>query len=290
MSAAQALLARIVDYAGLFPPAALTMDAAVRQYQEYLDSEHAWMLGNFVLTAGRLEEFRQSFEKICCREQEAPWTLSVVCGGDLANDVRAIEDFQQGAIFLVSLETRAADAESAEAALAALPRDRVRYVELAPASATEILPVLAAERARGKLRTGGVTPESIPPVASVAQFLIACARQRVAFKATAGLHFPLRAEHRLSGDAASPVATMHGFVNVFLAAALAWFGAGEKSIVRTLDEREASAWQIDDEVIRWHDNALTSDQLEQVRNDFAIGFGSCSFREPVDGLRALGWL
>lgn len=290
MSAAEALLARMVDYAGLFPPAALDMDSAMQNYQRYLSGDYAWMLGNFVVQARRLEEFGRAFERICCGEQEQPWTLSVVCAGEPSGDDGGLERFQEGAVFLATLETKAADAGGAEARLAALPPGRARYVEFPPERAGEIVPVLAARGARAKLRAGGLTPESIPPVDTAAEFLRACARERVAFKATAGLHFPVRGEHRLSADAGSPSATMHGFVNVFLAAALAWYGAEAKAVETTLAEDDASAFELDDDVIRWHDNVMTSDQLEQVRTEFAISFGSCSFAEPVDGLKALGWL
>jgi hypothetical protein len=83
---------------------------------------------------------------------------------------------------------------------------------------------------------------------------------------------------------------MHGFVNLFLAGALAFFGADERALVKTLSEEDASAFNLDDDVIRWHDNALIVDQLEQVRGEFAIGFGSCSFEEPVEDLKAMGWV
>jgi hypothetical protein len=289
MSAAEALLTRIVDYAGLFPPAALDMETAVRHYQRYLAGDEAWMLGSFVVSASRLNEFTQIFNRVCCEEQENPWTLTVVCAAERADEVRAIEDFQEGALFIASLECKAADARSAQAVLAALP-SRARYVEFPPQRSAEILPVLDANSARAKIRTGGLTPETIPTPEAVAQFLLACAREGVPFKATAGLHHPVRGTHALTGDAASPRAMMHGFLNVFLAAALAYFGADEATILRTLCESSAAAFRLDDDVISWHDHELTTEQLEQVRRRFAFGFGSCSFAEPVRELREMRWL
>jgi len=290
MSATEVLLTHIVDYAGLFPPAALHMQAAVTNYQNYLGGEHAWVLGNFLVLAARLEEFRQAFESICCGEQEHPWTISIVCSGELDNDATCIAQFQEGAVFLAGFETKAADAQAAEQALSALPTSHPRYIEFAPESAAEILPILAAKNARAKLRTGGVQPDAIPPVDAVAKFLLACARERVPFKATAGLHLPIRGEHRLTEDPDSPTVTMHGFLNLFLAAALACFGADESAVTRTLAEEDPRAFTMDDDLIRWHGQALTFDQLEQVRRSFAISFGSCSFDEPVAALRTVGWL
>jgi len=290
MSASEALLQHIIDYAGLFPPASLDMKAAVANYQNNLGGDDAWMLGNFLVPAARLDEFRQAFESICCSEQEHPWTISIVCAGELASDARSIDSFQEGAVFLAGFETKATGAQAADQALAALPTSHPRYIEFDPESAPAILPILAANGARAKLRTGGVTSEAIPPVETVAQFLLACARERVPFKATAGLHLPVRGEHPLTEDPASPVATMHGFLNVFLAAALACFGSEQPAVTRTLSETDLGAFTLDDDLIRWHDHTLTSDQLEQVRRTFAISFGSCSFDEPVAALRKLEWL
>ncbi len=290
MSAAEVLLTRIVDYAGLFPPAALDMETAVRNYQRYLGGDEAWMLGSFVVPASRLREFAQVFDRVCCGEQENPWTLSVVCAAERADEVRVVEEFQEGALFIAALECRAADARLTEAALAALPPSRRRYIEFPIPRSSEILPVLEANGARAKIRTGGLTPETVPSPEAVVQFLLACAEAGVAFKATAGLHHPVRGLHALTSDAASQRTTMHGFLNVFLAAALAYFGAGEEALLKTLSEASPGAFRIDDDVISWHEHELISDQLEQVRRNFAISFGSCSFAEPVRDLKEMRWL
>lgn len=288
MSAAETLFNRIVDYAGLFPPAALGMESALRNYQKYLDGDFSWMMGSFIVPAARLGEFSASFETVCCSEQEAPWTLSIVCTGQTAQDVRAIEEFQQGAVFIGSLEAKAADARMAKETLEHLPAARSRYVEFPPEKASDTLPVLGEYGARAKIRMGGVTPETIPGTETVAHFLAACARERVAFKATAGLHHAVRGMREL--EPGGPRAKMHGFVNLFLAAATAFFGADELAIAKTLKEEDAGAFRADDDVTRWHDNMLTTDQIEQARTEFAISFGSCSFTEPVEDVKSMRWL
>lgn len=290
MSAAEALLGRIVDYAGLFPPAALDMKTAVRNYQDFLGSDEGWMLGSFVVSATRLEEFAAAFEQVCCGEKESPWTLSIVCAGDAADDARRIAEFRQGAVFIGSLETKAGSPRTAEELLERLPAARTRYVEFPPEIATEILPVLAERGAWAKIRMGGLTPETVPGIGTTAQFLSACMRERVPFKATAGLHHAIRGTRSLDGNPDGPHATMHGFLNVFLAAALAYFGDDQPAIVHTLAEEDPSAFRLDDDVIRWHDHVLISDQIERVRGEFAMSFGSCSFIEPVDDLKEMRWI
>jgi len=288
MSAAQALLGRILEYAGLFPPAALDMESALRNYQGYTETDEFWLLGGFVLPANRLEEFAGAFERAWGTEQERPWTLKVVCAGETEDDARAIEEFQQGAVFIGSLEAKAANARAAKEVLERLPAARSRYVEFAPEKAGEMLPVLAEYGARAKIRLAGVTAESVPSAEAVARFLLACAKEGIAWKATAGLHHALRGVRELLPG--GPRVATHGFVNVFLAGALAFYGADEKAVVRTLSEEDVDAFRLDDDVIRWHDNAMISDQIEKARGEFAISFGSCSFEEPVKDLKQMRWV
>ena len=49
--ALRALLERLIDYAGTFPPATLTRDEAIADYRSYRAGEHAWMLGRLVVSA-----------------------------------------------------------------------------------------------------------------------------------------------------------------------------------------------------------------------------------------------
>jgi hypothetical protein len=138
-----------------------------------------------------------------------------------------------------------------------------------------------------KVRTGGVKPEAIPSVAEVAAFIRACAERRLAFKATAGLHHPIRAEQPLTYAPDSPRAVTHGFLNVFLAASFAWHGRSE--IEPVLAETDPGALRFDDRA-RWRDWSLDAAQVEEARAHFAHAFGSCSFEEPVRDLEALGLL
>ena len=55
----RALLTRTIDYAGLFPPASLDLEAALRNYAEYVRTPERWMLGAFVLPVGKFEAATQ---------------------------------------------------------------------------------------------------------------------------------------------------------------------------------------------------------------------------------------
>ena len=83
---------------------------------------------------------------------------------------------------------------------------------------------------------------------------------------------------------------MHGFINVFVAAAFAWNRASEHALVDILNETDSQAFWFSDEMLSWRDQFLSTAQVEVARRDFAHSFGSCSFDEPVADLRQLGWL
>jgi hypothetical protein len=148
---------------------------------------------------------------------------------------------------------------------------------------TSVLPELKRRGLRAKIRTGGITEDAFPSAETVAAFLRACKAAGVAFKATAGLHHPLRCVRPLTYEPNAAVGTMHGFVNVFLAAALV------DDAEAILLERDPAVFAFSDEGARWRDRFIPIDALGEMRT-FAISFGSCSFEEPIDDLKELGWV
>jgi hypothetical protein len=52
----RALLANLIDYAGLYPPAALPLPEVIANYERYLLSPEAWMLNRLVLPIEKLSE------------------------------------------------------------------------------------------------------------------------------------------------------------------------------------------------------------------------------------------
>ena len=292
---ARALLAGLVDYAGLFPPAALSMDDAVAEYARWRRSPQAWMLGRFVLPASRLAELARAADAHLPEPGAAePWRLSALLGGDVHGDSSLVTSFNRahaGRAVVDAVELKAGSAEDAEAALEALPAGLAAFVEVPLGD--ELGGILAVLRRRGasaKARTGGVVPDAIPEPAAVARFLAACASAGIPFKATAGLHHPVRAEQALTYEPGSPRATMHGFLNVFAAAAFARAGAPVSDLETVLREQDASAFRLDGDALDWRGLRVPADALAGARRDFAVSFGSCSFAEPVAGLRALGVL
>jgi len=148
--------------------------------------------------------------------------------------------------------------------------------------------VVRGRAVNAKVRTGGIVAETIPGAPLLARFLEACASAGVPFKATAGLHHPIRAEHPLTYEPDAPRSTMHGFLNVFGAAAFARGGMPAGEIEAVLRETTPAAFALDDAGLAWRDRRVTTDEIALTRRDFAISFGSCSFAEPVAELEAMG--
>ncbi len=283
-AALRALLTERIDYAGLFPPAALSMADAVANFASYRESADAWALARFVLPVVRLEEFEGAAAP---HLRGAPWRLAVLAQATDADAIRAFNRRMAGRADIDTVESRAATVDDV-AALAPLAALATTYVEIPiHDDPTPLVTAVAAHGLRAKVRTGGVTAESIPPARDVARVLVACVQQRVMMKATAGLHHPLRGEYALTYDAHSARATMFGFLNLFLAAAFAHQGMDTATLADLLDERDANAFHVTDDAVAWRGHTMAADALANDHHRFAVSFGSCSFREPLDDLSAL---
>jgi len=288
-SSLRALLKGIVDYAGLFPPAGLSMKDAVRKYSEYLHARHCWMLGRFVVPAGRLREFGDALAAL----NSAPkvWRLSCLLGKDLPSDLAKIRNFQAECSSQILLDCLEAALPQSNLGpwLASLPSDFIRYVELPLHSGLPMLSTLHGAGVRAKIRAGGITPESIPASVGLAQFLGTCKHAGIAFKATAGLHHPLRCVKPLTYEPGSSHARMHGFLNLALGAALAYQHVPAELVESTLDLGAASLRFESDHIV-CNGIKLSVDQLVETRTSFFTSFGSCSFEEPIADLEALNLL
>ena len=291
MSALDALLHGLIDYAGLFPPAQLAMPYAVRNHAAYLAGPHGGKLGRFIVPVARLEEFEAAHAALDPDNQHE-WRLSVLAGADPKADLNTILSFnaRQADARIVSIETKAtAPADIAKAA--AFPPVFEVWVEL-PVN-KDVGANLAALKSIGrgaKLRTGGVTPDAFPSLSDVAAFLAACRDHGLVAKATAGLHHPLRGEFALTYAAGAPRGTMFGFLNVFLAAALLHHGGNIADATALLSDGDPRQFTCTPDALAWRNHQFSRPQLESTRRQLLRSFGSCSFTEPIEGLQELRWL
>lgn len=300
MNSIRIILQSAIDYAGLFPPAALNMSEAAREYASGRSGDFAWAMGRFVLPASRLAELEADAGGFLPRGGASlPWRLSILGGADLNRDLGLVREFNQrhyagsdsGAAVIDAMETRVRTAHEVHQAAGSASSRLESYFEV---PLTEDMPALIATIARiggrAKVRTGGSSAEQFPSAARLARFVHLCTEAGIPFKATAGLHHPFRTARRRGSDAVSRTGMMHGFLNLMLAAAFARAGAGKDMLEKVLEDAAVEAFSFDDQGVSWRGEGLTVGQLLDARQHSLISFGSCSLQEPWDDLKALNLL
>jgi hypothetical protein len=297
LTAITALLDDLVDYAGLFPPASEDMRPALESYASYLESSDRRALGRFIVPLPRLKELEDAGEDLFSRDSNAePWGLSVLVADDVHNAGEEMLKFNRrhssvaraGRVVIEVAELKATTVAEIESQHEELPRAFTSYFEIpATGDVSPLVEALARLGSRAKIRTGGVTPEAFPPAEAIVNFISTCRQGGVPFKATAGLHHPVRGTYRLTYEPDGPTGKMYGFLNVFLAAAFVYGGERDDIALAVLQEEDPLSFSFSDDSITWRDKRVDAGQIQASRANFAISFGSCSFREPVDELESL---
>ena len=274
------------------------LDQAVRNYADYRAGSHSWMLARFILPTSKIDELEAAAGHLLPDQpHDDPWPISVLCGQSLNAEIDAIFHFNQrhadspehGLAVIDTIELRADGPRAIDRALNVIPDQLTPFFEIpAGDDVRGLVAALAGTGARAKIRTGGVSPEQFPTPERLADFITNCAAADVPFKATAGLHHPMRARHRISHEPDALSTTMHGFLNVFLTAAFVRRADMScEDALTLLEETDPAAFTFADDTISWRQHSIDSPCLASVREAFAISFGSCSFEEPVDDLKAL---
>jgi hypothetical protein len=318
----RALLAGIVDYAGMFPPAKLPLDQALRNYLRYRTEPDAWMLGRFICPAARLGELTAFHDEIA--SLPAPLTISALARGgadakqfldgvraDLADLATFHERFLGKAVvdaYEAKLPGELYAAEKSNQLFAVIGTTAFLFEKDGPPAltpfyeppsarreiVTQTLEQLTADRtapeaarrqrvrpAGLKLRCGG-DPAALPTCAELA-FAITQGRDHgIALKFTAGLHHPMRHYDKAAE------ATMHGFLNLFVAGVFAYANTLKESTVeRILEVKDARQFRFDKLTIQWNNLGALPSQVQRARETVVTSFGSCSFDEPREDLRGL---
>jgi hypothetical protein len=297
MESVKALTAGLVDYAGLFPPAALAMPDAVRSYAEYFAGPDAGMLGRFIVPAGRVGEFSSIAAAHLPKGGTAqPWTVSAILGENLGTAFLSLPKFNydhrkesgDGLGIVDTIEIMAHSPTQVERVHSIIQGAFRVFVEVPVAKPDlKVFDAIAKAGLSAKIRTGGIEARSFPHSRSVVDFMAACRDRDIAFKATAGLHHVLCGSYALTYETRSPKSEMFGFLNVFLAAAFLYSGADSSDVEQVLCESDPAAFTFEDSGIQWRSLTLSVDQIRSARRDFALSFGSCSFTEPVQELKTL---
>jgi hypothetical protein len=291
----KSLLDRVIDYAGLFPPAELEMPRAVSEFLVTSKGPDAWILSRFACPSARLTEFG---DELRTRPGLADTPVSVIgtASQDLDGWHAALE---QDAKLMNDFVEQVGESAAIEAYEVRIPanKDIVRcikdlkafeevdvFVELPwGAGIDDSLAALAeTEWLCAKARTGGQSPESFPPALELAGFLHGAIALELSFKLTAGLHHPLPRVDRATG------ARIHGFINVLAASAFAYVeDMSRNEIADVLLTASLEEWRFEEKRLSWRDSSITLEDIEDVREMF-WSIGSCSVEVALSDLDALG--
>lgn len=294
-NAIRALLSEIVDYAGLFPPSQLSMPEAVINYAKYKNSNYNWMLGRFVVPVARLDEFLENARDFFGRDAANGWHLSVLASEDIYETIsRVIEFNAEFAPFAMidSLEVKAESNAEIEYIAEAVPDDLPTFFEVPlDRNLGELIATLAIKKRFGKIRMGGVTEDAFPKIGQIIRFIRTCLAANLPFKATAGLHHPVRCFKPLTYEKDAPEGMMNGFLNVFLAVAFMKMAYKRSLIKELLQDEWGESFIFDNFGVLWRQEYFLSvQQLTELRRKNIISFGSCSFEEPIADLQEIGLL
>ena len=283
----------LIDYAGLFPPASLDIETALRNFAGYLESEDGWMLGRYVVPAAQLNRVvlhpgfrcsvvvspgvsREELEQLRAftgRVEMMETRLADIAGSpDQVSDqlLRLKTRLGQAGLQGVQLFVEAGSAEPAAAAIAAFNSS---------GSGGEIIGNVGY-----KLRCGGVEKQAFPTPERVAEVIGICRGHDIPMKFTAGMHHPL---YNYSPEIGI---MQHGFINIFSAALLVWgCNLSIDEIVKCLHDETARHFHFTEESFSWHGKTISASEIKKLRRSKVISFGSCSFAEPVEGLHLLGF-
>jgi hypothetical protein len=315
-SCAHSLLEGIIDYAGLFPPAELSMDEAFKRFIEHRSSGDGWMLARFICPAARLDELEPLIAPT--DESQPPVSVSVLGrGGETLENF--LESVNRDEALMAGFSANLADRVVVDAFEVRLPeaggvavavnqawgrlskhgsRALTPFFEVSllgewrprlPAAAAA---VRDTDRNAGdgnrvglKIRCGGVQADAVPEVTAIAAAIATCRATGVPLKATQGLHHPYR-HHDPELDT-----MVHGFINLFAASALAHVhDIPVKTLIEIVAETDPQAFTVNTDHLAWRDFTATAEQVSDARAAVLTSFGSCSFSEPRDDLRNLGFV
>jgi hypothetical protein len=294
----ETLLAKSIDYAGMFPPCSLALEPALQNHAQYVRSSEAWMLNAFVLS---IEQFDAAKQLLSLFDPAHPLRVAAL-GPKSANADAFLEALEDTDVAIRSLSSNV-DLVSISQLEMFLPQDvdvgllkEARSIvgnlpvfwEAPPERAEQIIALLAEHDSDEesatfgyKLRTGGVTADAFPTSSQIAAALVTPATHQVPIKFTAGLHHPIR-------QFRDEVKTkMHGFLNVLGAATLAaehrW---DAKQAAIMLEDESVDSFSFEKDFFSWCGWKIDIERL-RYRRRFVASFGSCSFDEPREDLRAL---
>lgn len=303
-----ALLAGAIDYAGMFPPASLSLEQALAEYREHRARPESWMLGRFICPLRQVEALVSDWHAV--RDGRlaivAPWTDQGLSDDAIGQFTYVTSLTADGALNTIEFRPRNDEfsdpdrfrfkddiVRAVQVLMWRIPQRLTIFFELPPNEICRMSRIssYASVGARFdydigfKLRCGGAEVGAIPSVHDVAMVMSTCRDGGVFWKATAGLHHPIRHAEPETGILA------HGFINLLTAAVMADVHRLDASRIEAiLEDDDPWHFRFTNEALTWRELSVTPPQITAARERSLRSFGSCSIEEPWQDLTVLGLL
>ncbi len=294
-------LNKLIDYAGLFPPANLNLNKALKKYREYIECDDSWIMSQFVIHLNDLENISKDDMEIFNDNFQLDFS---VLSENLENDIEKLNQFKNqfsNKVKFSGLETLICQSDDLYNLLTStnitIQNNNLKlssFFELSydknwlkgmfiAVKTISKFNKLNKTNFGFKLRCGGIKANMFPDSNLVSNTILNCIKDNVPMKFTAGLHHPFR---HFDDNINTKI---YGFFNIFIGAMLAQkykFKCSQLNQI-LLDENEYSFIFYEDK-IKWKNFHITNDEIKQFRKSQFISFGSCSFDEPREDLIKLG--
>ena len=311
---------KLIDYAGLFPPAELSLSAAFLNFLEYKKSDFKSMLSRFICPVrlfpelkGLITEKGTGNNTMFISALSSGGSNAVDFENNLERDLGIWKEFTSDRTipsavdsFEMRLPDEILDSENKKDLQLTIDNisKRLRsqisnpvFLFLEGSSdqnrkhiSESLIDSISNHNLKGvntgfKYRTGGLTASSFPDPEQIAFCIRICLDRKVPMKFTAGLHHPFRHFDKAIGT------MMHGFINVFGAGIIAMrHNISDKGIEEILRDEDPDNFIFTDEYFSWKDWKIETDDIEFARKNLVLSFGSCSFDDPVEDLISLNLL
>lgn len=277
------------DYAGLFPPANLGMESALREYIDLHDQPAGFLVDRFLVPAKRFTEMAGLLESVGV-QQGFPVSVigSPYAPGSIDADWKACTDPRvevsayelkcpPGAVpkgLLKEVKKSAAADVLGDDFFLEFAWDEHQEDNLAEAAST-------LEDIGFKARTGGLTSADFPSPGQLAEWIVMTASLDASVKFTAGLHEAFRYHDDQLG------VMRHGFLNVLTAFVLARAeDLGIEGITEILEETAPRRFNLGRAHLGFAGHEVPWEEVEDAM-DWFRGIGSCSILEPYQALDRL---
>ena len=191
----RAAFASLVDYAGLFPPAALGMADAVREYDRERRGPDRWMLGRFIVAASRLEELGTAIESEgLSTPRHDPWRVSAVMGVHLPDELSRVNAFRAAwegrGVTVDALEYKVSSVGQLLTVAEQIPPAYQRFFEVPHEGPYgPLVAAIGRVGAFAKVRTGGTTADLFPARIAFTEFLLNLHRRKCSLQHVLA-HYP----------------------------------------------------------------------------------------------------